>query len=162
MEKERNARNALHTRNHKLEHSDEHYTPKILFDTLGMTFGTDVCAPRGGVAWIPAINYFDVERDGLAAQWSGTVWMNPPFSKPSPWVSKFIEHNDGVALCVVSRSIWFNELWNAADAVVPFPRHWKFERPNGSSKNVSFQLFLFALGHYASQGLSNIPGYRVR
>ena len=120
-----------------------------------------MCA-AGGVAWIPAINYFDVERDGLAAQWSGTVWMNPPFSKPSPWVSKFIEHNDGVALCVVSRSIWFNELWNAADAVVPFPRHWKFERPNGSSKNVSFQLFLFALGHYASQGLSNIPGYRVR
>ena len=58
------------TRSHKLESSDEHYTPALLFDTLNLTFGTDVCAPKGGVPWIPAINYYDKERDGLVNNWN--------------------------------------------------------------------------------------------
>lgn len=149
-------------RNHKLESSDEHYTPRILFDTLGLTFGTDVCAPKGGVPWIPAINYYDLERSGLENPWFGMVWMNPPFSKPAPWVDKFIQHNDGIALCVVSRSKWFNALWNASDAIVPFPRAWKFERMDGSNKAISFQSFLFALGKEASLALHKLPDYKVR
>jgi len=162
METEKGAKPVSFKRDHKLEHSDEHYTPKILFDTLNITFGTDVCAPVGGVPWIPAINYYDKERDGLSNAWFGTVWMNPPFSKPSPWVDKFIEHNDGIALCVVSKSIWFNRLWNASDAIVPFPRNWKFERPDGSSKTISFQSFLFALCDRAAKALENVPDYKVR
>jgi hypothetical protein len=149
-------------RNHNLESSDEHYTPKVLFDTLNITFGTDVCAPSGGVPWIPAVNYYDKERDGLINDWFGTVWMNPPFSKPSPWVEKFIAHADGIALCVVSRSIWFQHLWNASDAVVPFPRAWKFERPDGHTKQISFQSFLFAIGGRGSKALNNVPEYKVR
>ncbi len=147
---------------HKLESSDEHYTPKIVFDTLGLTFMLDVCAPSGGVPWIPAINYFDKQKNGLENPWSGLVWMNPPFSKPAPWVDKFIAHNDGIALCVVSKSIWFNNLWNAADAIVPFPRNWKFERPDGSKKTISFQSFLFALGSDSAKALNKMPDYKVR
>lgn len=149
-------------RNNNLESSDEHYTPKILFDTLNVTFGTDVCAPTGGIPWIPAINYYDKERDGLANNWFGMVWMNPPFSNPTPWVEKFIAHNNGIALCVVSRSKWFNALWNVSDAIVPVPRSWKFVRPDGSSKTISFQTFLFAIGDEASKALANVPDYRVR
>jgi DNA N-6-adenine-methyltransferase (Dam) len=149
-------------RNHKLESSDEHYNPKVLFDALNLTFGTDVCAPEGGVPWIPAINYYSKERDGLSNDWFGLVWMNPPFSKPAPWVDRFIEHNNGIALCVVSKSIWFNKLWNAADGIVPFPRSWKFERPDGSKKTISFQSFLFSLGKEATQALNQIPDYKVR
>ena len=149
-------------KNHKLESSDEHYTPKVLFDTLNLTFGTDVCAPKGGVPWIPAINYYCKERDGLSNDWFGLVWMNPPFSKPAPWVDRFIEHNNGIALCVVSKSIWFNKLWNAADGIVPFPRTWKFERPDGSKKTISFQSFLFSLGKQATEALKQIPDYKVR
>jgi hypothetical protein len=152
----------MHKKNHQLEHSDEHYTPKILFDTLGITFGTDVCAPAGGVPWIPAINYYDKERNGLENPWFDVVWMNPPFSKPAPWVEKFIVHNNGIALCVVSRSKWFNALWNVSDAIVPFPRTWKFERPDGSNKTISFQSFLFALGTVGSNALKNVPEYKVR
>jgi hypothetical protein len=148
--------------NHKMESSDEHYTPRILFDTLGLTFGTDVCAPIGGVPWIPAINYYDKERDGLNNDWFGLVWMNPPFSKPAPWVDRFIEHNNGIALCVVSKSIWFNKLWNASDAIIPFPRNWKFERPDGSNKSISFQSFLFAMGKEATKAIHKMPDYKVR
>jgi len=150
-----------HRRN-SLEKSDEHYTPKILFDTLGITFGTDVCSPVGGISWIPAINYYDIERDGLSHPWFDLVWMNPPFSNPAPWVEKFILHGNGIALCVVSRSKWFNSLWNAADAIVPFPRTWKFERLDGNKKAISFQSFLFAIGKVASDALHRMPDYKVR
>ena len=146
----------------QLKDSDEHYTPREVFDCLNITFGTDVCSPPGGIPWIPAINYFDIERDGLANSWFGTVWMNPPFSNPTPWVHKFIEHGDGIALCVVSSSKWFHALWNASDAVVPYPRTWKFERPDGTKKPIAFACMLFAMGAVGTSALKNIPEYRVR
>lgn len=34
--------------------SDDYYTPRWLFDRMGITFDLDVCAPPGGVPWIPA------------------------------------------------------------------------------------------------------------
>lgn len=151
-----------HNRNHDLVQSDEHYTPKILFDALNLRFDLDVCAPENGVPWIPANKSYSIKDDGLSQNWQGLIWLNPPYSKPSPWVDKFIQHNNGIALCVVSRSIWFMNLWNAADAIVPFPRTWKFERPDGSSKAVSFQCFLFGLGQEASQALKAIPEYKLR
>ena len=151
-----------HKRNHELEKSDEHYTPKKVFELLNLTFDLDVCAPLGGVKWIPAKRSFHLEENGLNQEWYGKVWMNPPFSKPAPWVDKFIQNNNGIALCVVSKSIWFNKLWNAADAIVPFPRNWKFERPDGSNKTISFQSFLFALGKECAEALQNMPDYKVR
>ena len=151
-----------HNKNNNLEHSDEHYTPKKVFDLLKLEFDLDVCAPVGGVPWIPAKRSYSLEDNGLEQEWFGMVWMNPPFSKPAPWVDKFIENNYGIALCVVSKSIWFNKLWNAADAIVPFPRNWKFERPDGSNKTISFQSFLFALGDQPAHALKNMPDYKIR
>jgi hypothetical protein len=151
-----------HTRNHKLEKSDDHYTPKWLFDGLGLEFDIDVCAPTGGVEWIPAKRSFDLEANGLAQLWSGKVWMNPPFSKPSPWVEKFIANANGIALMVVSRSQWFQDIWQASDAVMPTPRTMKFERPDGHSKQISFQTFLFAIGEDNVKALERLNTNRVR
>jgi hypothetical protein len=151
-----------YTKNHGMIDPDEHYTPKIVFDCLNLTFGTDVCAPVGGVPWIPAINYYDKQRNGLEMPWFDLVWMNPPFSEPTPWVDKFIEHGNGVALLFVSRSKWFHKLWNASDNLVPMPREWRFARPDGSFKPVSYQCMLFAIGDLGSKALHNIPDYKVR
>jgi hypothetical protein len=104
----------------------------------------------------------DQQTNGLEKPWIGTVWMNPPFSNPTPWVEKFIQHANGIALCVVSKSKWFNSLWNAAEAIVPMPRNWKFERPDGSKKTISFQSFLFAIGEPSCSAIKKIPDYRVR
>ena len=132
-------------RDHLLEKSDEHYTPKWLFDRMGISFDLDVAAPIGG-SYVPANRYYTEQDDGLAQEWNGKVWMNPPFSKPSPWVAKFIANSNGIALLVVSRSMWFRDLWASADAIAPTPYNFKFERPDGSTKQVSFQTFLFAFG----------------
>ena len=34
--------------------SDDVYSPPHVFERLGLTFDLDVCAPKGGLPWIPA------------------------------------------------------------------------------------------------------------
>ena len=76
-------------------------------------------------------------------------------------VEKFIENNNGIALLVVSRSNWFKQIWRKADAIIPTPPEFKFERPDGSNKAISFQTFLFGFGDEAIIGLGRLEG-RVR
>ena len=105
---------------------DERYTPKSVFDALGLRFDLDVCAPPGGIPWLPADRYFTREDDGLAQPWHGRVWMNPPYSNATPWVHRFIEHRHGIALVGHAKSAWHPQLWAAADAAaVPFT-YWDF------------------------------------
>lgn len=90
------------------------------------------------------------------------MWMNPPFSNVTPWVEKFIENGNGIALLVVSRSRWFGDLWEKANAIVATPADLKFERPNGKSQAISFQTFLFALGDKSVAALERTKIGRVR
>lgn len=143
--------------------TNDYYTPKWLFDTMGLTFDIDVAAPAQGIPWIPAKRWFSQVDDGLAQDWGKQlVWMNPPFSNTTPWVNKFIANSNGMALLVVSRSKWFAQLWDKADAVMATPANLKFERPDGNSKAISFQTFLFALGEPATAALHRTKLARVR
>ena len=100
---------------------DDYYTPKWVFDTLGLRFSMDVAAPPGGVPWVPADRFLTMEDDGLTQPWTGRVWMNPPYSAATKWVSRFIEHRHGIALVSHAKSAWHPRLWAEADgAVVPF------------------------------------------
>ena len=97
--------------------SDEVYTPPCLFERLSLTFDLDVCAPPGGLPWIPAKRHFSIQDNGLEQPWNGKVWCNPPYSNATPWIRKFIDHRNGVILIPMCRSRAFVELWNSADAV---------------------------------------------
>lgn len=63
-------------------------TPQDLFDRLDAEFHftTDVCAlPENA----KCANYFTPEVDGLAQDWTGTCWMNPPYGREiGRWVRK--------------------------------------------------------------------------
>lgn len=143
--------------------SDEHYTPHAVFKAMDLVFDIDVAAPINHLHRnCPAKRYFTEKENGLVQDWHGLVWMNPPFSKPSPWVEKFIEHGNGVALLVVSRSKWFRDIWQKADALVPTEYNLKFDRPDHEPKQISFQTFLFAMGKQAVKGLENVATARVR
>jgi hypothetical protein len=102
--------------------SDDYYTPAWVFERMGIEFDLDVCAPPGGIPWIPAKRYYTQADDGLVAPWEGRVWMNPPYSQPTPWVEKFIQHRLGVALLPHSASPWHVSLWDSADAWVAVAR----------------------------------------
>ena len=102
--------------------SDDYYTPPYIFDALQIEFAIDVCAPTNKLAWIPAKRHYSLQDDGLAQSWRGTVWMNPPFSNPTPWVEKFRQHNDGLGIVPQSNGKWLTELWNDEIAfVLPSP-----------------------------------------
>ena len=51
--------------------SNDYYTPKWLFDLMGLTFDIDVAAPAQGIPWIPAKRWFSQADDGLAQEWGG-------------------------------------------------------------------------------------------
>lgn len=122
--------------------SDDFYTPAWIFERMGIEFELDVCAPPGGIPWIPARRHFTQEDDGLAQPWRGMVWMNPPFSAPDPWVKRFIRHGCGVALVPMSNGMWFHDLWGAADALtLPSARAFKFEQGGGIPIRVALAAF---------------------
>jgi hypothetical protein len=146
----------------KISQGDDRYTPQWVFDGLGITFDLDVCAPKGGIDWIPALKHYSEEDDALVQPWFGNVWMNPPYSKPTPWVDKFLSHGNGIALVPCSQGRWWYKLWAEADAVMPMPYNMKFINPQGGFRMISFQTSLFAIGEHNVQALNALNTNRVR
>ena len=132
--------------------SDDYYTPQWIFDALGLRFDLDVASPPGGAPYVPCDRYFTQEDDGLAQEWHGRVWMNPPFSKPTPWVERWVNHGNGVALLPVSKSRWADLLWNELDAkVVLLPPTLKFV---GGS--IFMPTWLWAIGEDNVEALNQV------
>lgn len=71
--------------------SDEWATPQDFFDRLNdeFSFTVDVCAlPHSA----KCANYYTPEIDGLAQEWRGTCWMNPPYGRViGQWMRKAYE-----------------------------------------------------------------------
>lgn len=76
-------------------------TPQDLFDKLNAEFGfeLDVCATPDNAK---CARYFTRESDGLAQEWGGKVWMNPPYGREiDAWMKKAHESaQTGRLLCV--------------------------------------------------------------
>jgi hypothetical protein len=99
--------------------TDDFLTPAWVFVALGLRFDVDVASPPWDTH-VPADVVYTMADDGLSQPWFGRVWMNPPYSKPEPWVDRFIEHANGIALVPTSNGRWFGRLWmHAVGLVVP-------------------------------------------
>ena len=71
---------------------DERYTPSWLIDLVSEVLGEiDVDPAADPNKRVPAKNHFTLEDDGLSQPWSGSVYLNPPYSGRSiaPWVKHF-------------------------------------------------------------------------
>lgn len=126
--------------------NDELYTPKWIFDALGVEFDLDVCAPKDGPLHTPTKRWFSQEDDGLANEWIGRVWMNPPYSKPAPWIDKWLNHGNGFALVPFSKSEWFRKLWNSSSMGVFAQTNTKFVKPDGKEMQIFMPTALWAIG----------------
>jgi hypothetical protein len=114
--------------------SDEWYTPAYVFDALGLEYGDDVASPGQHITpWIPANRF--ITQDSLAAKWRGLVWMNSPFGGRNglvPWLTKFFEHGNGIALTPDRTSApWWQTFAAKADAVHFVSPKIKFIDANG-------------------------------
>lgn len=114
--------------------SDEWFTPKYIFDALGVHFDLDVAAPVDGPRYVPAKQW--ISENSLEKEWSGFVWMNAPFGGRNglvPWLDKFFEHGNGIALVPDRTSApWFQDAARKASSVLFLSPKVKFEKPDGS------------------------------
>lgn len=112
--------------------SVEWYTPQFVFDALGLEFDLDPCSPGAGKSFVPAAKHYTIEDDGLASEWSGTVWVNPPYGAQTPkWMRKFRDHGDGLALVAARTDVkWFHDYGADADAICFVNGRIKFYQGN--------------------------------
>lgn len=141
---------------------NDYYTPPWLFEALDLEFDLDVCAPPGGVPWIPAKRFYTREEDGLSQPWEGRVWMNPPFSKPTPWVERWLAHGHGIALLPCARSAWYAHLWASEAALVNLAPALEFIRPETLALSpMPWPPVLAALGSECVKAVNRL-GVKVR
>lgn len=133
------------------------YTPKWIFDELGLQFDLDPAAPKGGVSWIPAKYHYSIEDDGLLQPWNGCVWLNPPYGKNTPdWLAKMHAHRNGVALVFARTDCgWFYDYVVKADAILFLKGRVKFvdglQKTGGSGAGAGSMLI--AWGDEAKEAL---------
>lgn len=113
----------------------EWYTPPEVFKALGLRFDLDPCSPMDGpVSWVPAAAHFTAREDGLAQDWHGRVWLNPPYGPGiGDWVDRLAEHGDGVAL-VPARvdTAWCQQALLSAMAACFVAQRLRFLKPDGT------------------------------
>ena len=139
---------------------DDYWTPEWIFDAIGIEFDLDVACPPEGPLHTPAKAFYTQETDGLVSPWFGKVWMNPPFSKTNHWALKFIEHKNGVCLVPMSKSKWFDALWQSSEGVLCLPSNFRFEGRNNGS--IFIACAMFAYGKSNVTALHNSKIGRVR
>lgn len=108
-------------------------TPPYVLKPLG-PFDLDPCACEDRPTWA-APQYYTERDDGLSKPWTGRVWLNPPYgAKTGWWLNRLASHGDGIAL-IFSRTetdMFFEHVWNRADAVFFFRGRLNFHFPNGT------------------------------
>jgi phage N-6-adenine-methyltransferase len=120
--------------------TDEWATPQDFYDVVNAEFGfdLDVCALDTSAK---CERYFTPETDGLVHDWTGTVWMNPPYGDViATWMRKAYEsaRAGATVVCLVPARTdtgWFHDYcfpmevrfikgrlrFGEAEASAPFP-----------------------------------------
>ena len=118
--------------------STEWETPKDFFSLINRVykFGVDVCANKDNTK---CERYFTPEVDGLAQDWTGTVWCNPPYGRGiEKWVKKAHEshkHGTTVVMLLPSRTDtkWIYDYVFGSAQIVFIKGRLKFENSTASA-----------------------------
>lgn len=129
-------------------------TPPDLIHKLG-PFDLDPCAAPSPRPWPTADRHIELPEDGLAAEWSGHVWLNPPYSFEAwKWLAKLAEHGDGIALVFARTETagFVREVWGKATGILFLHGRLHFHFPDGerASANSGAPSVLVAYGEWAA------------
>lgn len=130
--------------------SDEWLTPPWILHSLG-SFDLDPCAPETR-PWPTASTHITQTQDGLAAQWFGRVWLNPPFNRYQRprWMAKMASHGNGIMLipAATETDSFKRWVWGAAHAVLFLDRRPHFYDISGeqAKANSGCSICLVAYG----------------
>lgn len=108
-------------------------TPPYILMALG-EFDMDPCASQHQ-PWRTAKQQFTIADDGLAREWTGRVWCNPPYG---PHSDKFLDrcaaHGNAIALIFARTETksFRKHIWERADAVLFLYGRLQFHLPGGA------------------------------
>jgi hypothetical protein len=111
---------------------DEWLTPPELIYALG-PFDLDPCHPVRA-PWPIALDYYHVLEDGLAREWWGRVWCNPPYgAEAAKWLRKLADHGSGTALVFArtETAMFFESVWPRATALLFLKGRLHFHHVDG-------------------------------
>lgn len=146
--------------------SDVWLTPPDLLAALGQ-FDLDPCAAPEPRPWPTASTHIGAAEDGLRHEWSGRVWLNPPYSRADLWLSRLAEHGCGTALIFArtETALWHRHVWPHAEAILFLRGRLHFHHQDGrrAAANAGAPSVLVAYGEGDADALRNcgIPGVIV-
>lgn len=141
--------NRAHVANNSGE--NEWYTPAQFIEAARLTMGgidLDPASCELANATVKAAKFFDIETNGLAQEWHGRVWMNPPYAQPliqqfaEKIVAAFMDNEIEQACVLVNNgteTAWGQALLEQASAVC-FPKsRIRFIDKNGQASGAPLQ-----------------------
>ena len=136
-------------------------TPPHITAALG-EFDLDPCGYPG---WPTARQAICLPDDGLAAKWTGRVWLNPPYgAEVWTWLDRLADHGDGIALIFARTETegFVRQVWGKADAVMFLHGRLHFHKPDGvrAKANAGAPSCLVAYGQRNVEALrrADLPG----
>lgn len=138
--------------------SDVWLTPRHILAPLGK-FDLDPCTIAAH-PWQIAPKVFTLAEDGLSQEWTGRVWLNPPFSSAATaWVRKLADHGDGIALIAARTEtrMFFECVWGRARGICFLKGRPHFHRADGTraKANSGAPICLVAYGFDNARILEN-------
>ena len=139
-------------------------TPPEIIEALG-PFDLDPCAAPSPRPWATAARHIELPEDGLAAEWSGRVWLNPPFGRHTEsWLKRMAEHGDGIALVFArtDTAMFQQHVWPHIHMALFLAKRPHFYTPDGkrAKGNSGGPIVLLAYGPESAETLRTcgLPG----
>jgi len=131
--------------------NNEWYTPPQYIDAARQVMGEiDLDPASSGIAneIVQARTYYTAQESGLERDWSGRMWMNPPYSSDliggfADKLAYHVQEGDVTEACVLVNNAtetgWFNTLMSVAECVCLIRGRVKFIDENGRPSGAPLQ-----------------------
>lgn len=145
--------------------TDVWLTPPYIIEALG-PFDLDPCWTASPLRTAKSC----CSKGGLALEWEGRVWLNPPYGRPkiiTPWLQKMAKHNHGTALIFArtETDMFFEYVWTKASALLFLRGRLHFHHADGTraKANAGAPSVLVAYGDEDAKKLVNsgLKGYFI-
>lgn len=142
---------------------EESYTPSEYIESARLVMGGITIDPASNdiaQKTVKADTYFTIDDDGLSMPWSGTVWMNPPYT--ALVINKFLEkavnhyRDEDISAAIIltnnnTDTSWFHNTAQLSAAICFTAGRINFLKRDGSKSSPTNGQIFFYLGHYPSK-----------